>query len=200
MEKQLQARGLRVAAIPLDPVIAAGPAADGIEMIYGDIDAVEPRHCGAYDCILCLNLLHLARDPQKLLQQLPWFMHEGSVAVIQMPNMRSLRAFRSYLRAAKQSKWSDDYQAFGVHFVSTRKLRKWCVSAGLQVDEVLAIPARRGDGLFGMTSVLAGLMPKVLSFPLSESIVVIASRAARKDGFAAERVPITGRFGPPSGP
>jgi len=184
-EKRLQAGGLRVVAIPLDPVIVAGPAANGIEMIYGDMNGAERRHRQAYDCVICLNLLHLARDPQKLLQQLRWFMHERSVAVIQMPNMRSPRAFRSYLRAARQSKRSSKYQVFGVHFASARQLRRWCAAAGLHVDKVLGIPARRGDGLFGMTSVLAGIMPRALSLPLAESIVVIASKAG-KDGRAVE--------------
>ncbi|MBP0114550.1 methyltransferase domain-containing protein [Bradyrhizobium vignae] len=172
-ERRLQARGLHVTAIPLDPVIAAGPAGDGIEMIYTDLDTIDFNR-DAYDCVLCLNLLHLAPDPRKLLRKLRLFMHEQSIAVIQMPNTMSPRGVRSYLRASLQSGRSG-YEAAGAHFASARRLTTWCIESGLRIETMFGIPADRGDGLFGMTSRLSGFAPGFLSLGLAASIVATAS-------------------------
>ncbi len=179
-EKRLQALGLHVAAVPLDPVIASGPARAGIEMIYEDTDGDE-SHRETYDCVLCINLLHLAPDPRKLLRRLRSFMHERSIAVIQMPNTMSPRGVRSYFRARLQSGQSCGYEAVGAHFASARKLRTWCIDSGLLVETISGIPAPRGDGLFGMTSRLSEFVPRTLSLGLAASIVVTAS-AGRQGG------------------
>lgn len=175
-ERRLRAQGVRVAAIPLDPVIAAGPAADGIEMMSAETDWAGPNHREAFDCVLCLNLLHLAPDPQELLRQLRWFMHDKSIAVIQMPNMKSPRAIRTYLKAGARFKRSGDYNVAGVHFASAHELRRWCVEAGLRIDRMFGIPPHRGDGLFGMTATAIDLMPKVFSLRLAASVVALASK------------------------
>lgn len=184
-EKRLQARGLNVTAIPLDPVIAAGPASDGIEMIYADLDNVGSNR-DTYDCVLCLNLLHLAPDPRKLLLGLRSFMHERSIAVIQMPNTMSPRGVRSYLGASLQSGFSGGYQAAGAHFASARKLTRWCVESGLQIEAMFGVPADRGDGLFGMTSRLSQLGPRFLSLGLAASIIVTVSGGGSGDDRMAE--------------
>lgn len=173
-EKRLQARGLHVTAIPLDPVIAAGPAGDGIEMIYADLESIGSDR-DTYDCVLCLNLLHLAPDPRKLLRQLRSFMHEQSIAVIRMPNTMSPRGVRSYLRATLQSRRSSGYEAAGAHFASARKLASWCIDSGLRIETMFGVPADRGDGLFGMTSRLSEFAPRLLSLGLAASIIVTAS-------------------------
>ncbi|MCJ9728744.1 bifunctional 2-polyprenyl-6-hydroxyphenol methylase/3-demethylubiquinol 3-O-methyltransferase UbiG [Bradyrhizobium sp. PRIMUS42] len=184
-EKRLQARGLHVTAIPLDPVIAAGPAGDGIEMIYADLDSIGPNR-DTYDCVLCLNLLHLAPDPRKLLLRLRSFMHERSIAVIQMPNTMSPRGVRSYLRASLQSRRSSGYEAAGVHFASARKLASWCVESGLRIEAMFGVPADHGDGLFGMTSRLSERAPRLLSLGLSASIIVTVSGGKPRDDRIAE--------------
>ncbi|MBR1363737.1 class I SAM-dependent methyltransferase [Bradyrhizobium ottawaense] len=173
-EKRLQARGLHVTAIPLDPVIAAGPAGDGIEMIYADLDSIDSNR-DTYDCVLCLNLLHLAPDPQKLLLRLRSFMHEQSLAVIQMPNTMSPRGIRSYLGASLRSGRSSGYEAVGAHFASGRKLASWCVDSGLRIEAMFGVPADRGDGLFGMTSRLGEFAPRFVSLGLAASIIVTVS-------------------------
>jgi 2-polyprenyl-3-methyl-5-hydroxy-6-metoxy-1,4-benzoquinol methylase len=179
-ERRLQARGLHVAAIPLDPVIAAGPASDGIEMIYADLDSIDSDR-GAYDCILCLNLLHLAPDPRKLLRKLQTFMHEQSIVVIQMPNTMSPRGIRSYLGAGLQSGRRSGYDAAGAHFASARRLARWCTDAGLRIEKMFGIPADRDDGLFGMTSRLSTFAPEFLLLGLAASIVVTASGGMPND-------------------
>jgi len=179
-ERRLQARGLHVTAIPLDPVIAAGPAGDGVEMIYTDLDSTDPNR-DAYDCVLCLNLLHLAPDPRKLLRKLRSFMHEQSIAVIQMPNTMSPRGVRSYFRANLQSGRHGGYEVAGAHFASARKLTSWCTDSGLRIETMFGIPADRGDGLFGLTSRLSGIAPGFLSLGLAASIVVTASGGGPND-------------------
>lgn len=194
-EKRLLARGLHVTAIPLDPVIAAGPARDGIEMIYADLDGIGSNR-DTYDCVLCLNLLHLAPDPRKLLLRLRSVMHERSIAVIQMPNTMSPRGVRSYLRASLRSGRSSGYQAAGAHFASARKLARWCVESGLQINAMFGVPADRDDGLFGRTSGLSQLGPRFLSLGLAASIIATVSGGRPSDDRMAELAVLPEPTGP----
>ena len=69
----LAERGLRVVAVPLDPVVCGNAAARGVEMVFGDFHVAKKKlHNQRFDCLLFLNVLHLARDPIEVLSFDEW--------------------------------------------------------------------------------------------------------------------------------
>jgi 2-polyprenyl-3-methyl-5-hydroxy-6-metoxy-1,4-benzoquinol methylase len=172
-ERWLAEKGLRVAAIPLDPVIAANAAANGVT-IY---DRAELSGEERFDCILCLNILHLAPKPQELLSLSHGLMHQRSTLVVQTPNMMSLRALRHGLKIGTHLNGFSDFESTGMHFSSERTVRKWCVNAGFKIEGTLRILARRGDGKLGAASAFGNYLPRTLSLPLATSIVMTATKA-----------------------
>lgn len=175
MEGWLVEKGLRVAAIPLDPVIAVSATASRIEMICDDIEAADPTRSERFDCVLCLNVLHLASKPTKLLALASAFMHQGATLVIQSPNMMSLRGLRCLLRGA-HSTFFANYESVGTHFSSARTIRNWCISSGLTVDKISQILPDRGDGKLGIASSFGSYLPGPLSSAVATSIVATASK------------------------
>jgi 2-polyprenyl-3-methyl-5-hydroxy-6-metoxy-1,4-benzoquinol methylase len=174
IERWLVKKGLRVAAIPLDPVIASGAAADGVEVFYEDLDEVELNDKEPFDCILCSNILHLAPKPEKLLSVFHKFMHRNSTLIIQSPNMMSLRALRRHAREVARLAKGRGFQSVGAHFSSLQTVRNWCTSAGFQTEQEVSILAADGRGSLGITPAVSEYLPEVLLFPLGVSVVVTA--------------------------
>lgn len=173
VERWLAKKGLRVAAIPLDPVIASGAAADGVEMFYEDLeDLKNKKH---FDCVLCSNILHLAPTPEKWLSLMHTFMHGNSTLIIQTPNMMSLKAIRSRLKDGQLIPFVD-YTTMGTHFSSARSIRKWCSKAGFRIEKISKILPHPGDGRAGLASAIAGHLPRLFLSPFASSIVVTATR------------------------
>jgi len=176
IERSLVKKGLRVAAIPLDPVIASVAAADGVEVFYEGLDAVglaDERH---FDCILCSNILHLSPEPEKLLSALHAFMHKDSTLIIQSPNMMSLRALRRYPRevARLARARGAGYPSTGTHFSSLQTVRNWCTRAGFQIEQGLNIREANWNASSGITSAVGEYLPEALLFPLATSVLVTA--------------------------
>jgi 2-polyprenyl-3-methyl-5-hydroxy-6-metoxy-1,4-benzoquinol methylase len=172
-ERWLAEKGLRVAAIPLDPVIAANAAAKGVTIYERAELPGEER----FDCVLCLNILHLAPNPQELLSLSYGFMHQRSTLVVQTPNMMSLRALRHSLKIGTHLNGFVDYESNGMHFSSKRTVRKWCINAGFKIERTLGILAHRGDGKLGSASAFGKHLPRTLSLPLATSIIMSATKA-----------------------
>jgi 2-polyprenyl-3-methyl-5-hydroxy-6-metoxy-1,4-benzoquinol methylase len=180
-ERKLVERGLRVAAVPLDPVICSGAAANGVEMVYGDLRAAKAQlETEKFDCVLCLNVLHLVREPAELLSWLRSLLSSDSVLIIQTPNMMSVPAIRERLRGPQDARFAMDYDLTGVHFSSVGKMRNWCKTSGLRIERTTGILHRQAEMV---RSVLPGfvraLAPKSLIYSMATSIVMSAKKQER---------------------
>jgi 2-polyprenyl-3-methyl-5-hydroxy-6-metoxy-1,4-benzoquinol methylase len=175
-ERWLVNKGFRVAAIPLDPVIASGAASDGVEMIYDDADRAGLTERAPFDCVLYLNVLHLTACPQALLSWSRAFMHSNSTLIVQSPNMMSLRRLRRLFSDSPSVTPVNGYESTGAHFSSSRAIRSWCAGSGFRIEQVLGVFPSSEDGLFGMASAISSHLPGVLSFPFTTSIVVTATK------------------------
>lgn len=172
-ERWLVKKGLRVAAIPLDPVIAVGAEADGVDMISGEeAERVALGQRERFDCVLCLNVLHLAREPRKFLSLSHAFMHQRSILVVQAPNMMFLRGVRYHLATL-----FGGYDSAGAHFSSARTVRNWCASSGFRIEKTRRIYPSRGDGMLGRTAVVSDYLSGVLSPVLATSIIFSATKS-----------------------
>jgi 2-polyprenyl-3-methyl-5-hydroxy-6-metoxy-1,4-benzoquinol methylase len=139
-ERALAAHGFSVVAAPLDPIIGSGIAADGIEIVDGDIDEVIRKLQGRrFDCVLCLNILHLAEEPSVLLTKISGSLAPGSTILIQSPNMFSVRAFREALRHSANLPFGKPYSSTGLRFSSVGAVKSWCQRSGLIVKRTDSI-------------------------------------------------------------
>jgi SAM-dependent methyltransferase len=94
-ELVIKSRGANVTALPLDSVIGARVAEQGIELIYGRLEqSIATLGERKFDCVFISNLLHLQRDPAKLLAQCSGLAAERGTVVVTGPNFGSLATWR----------------------------------------------------------------------------------------------------------
>jgi len=158
-EKLLAAKGVKVVAVPLDAVVAAGAEMEGVEIIGGDLDSVRKKLAGRkFDCLLLSNILHLVEDPIEFLGSFAEFLSKGASLLIVVPNVRPLRVtydvvkraagmahekpaaiYWRMLRGDKALRRRGKFEEIGVHETSEKKLRDWCRGAGLRLDKTVNI-------------------------------------------------------------
>jgi 2-polyprenyl-3-methyl-5-hydroxy-6-metoxy-1,4-benzoquinol methylase len=178
-EERLVERGLRVVAMPLDPVISSGAAARGVEMIHGDIDEIASLTRGEkFDCVLCLNVLHLAHDPATVLSRLKDCLSDDSTVIIQSPSMMSLRSIRQVFRNMPVLQPGRDYySSTGMHFSTASRVRNWCAKSGMKPNRTIGIRHHQeASTLDRIASALGDFLPASLAISNATSIVVSARR------------------------
>jgi SAM-dependent methyltransferase len=169
----LAKRGLRVVAVPLDPVICSGAAAKGIEMVFGDFRAANAKlNNERFDCVLYLNVLHLAEDPVEVLSLLRDVLSVESSIIIQAPNMLCVPALWSKIRNPLRFWHSGNYDSTGVHFTSPAKVRRWCRSSGLRIDRTVGVLHRRAE-------IARRLMPAFVNLFMAPTFVTSAQKKLR---------------------
>jgi hypothetical protein len=169
-EISLVESGMRVVAVPLDPVISSSAASRGVKFVYGDFrNARATIDVEKFDCVLYLNVLHLIPDPVDVLSL---FKDVGALRasfIVQSPNMRCIPAIWRNVRSRRFEK-QGDYESTGVHLTSVGKVQEWCRSAGLVADRTVGILHRRAAILSGVSSGNAGLS-------MSPEFVTVARKA-----------------------
>jgi 2-polyprenyl-3-methyl-5-hydroxy-6-metoxy-1,4-benzoquinol methylase len=177
-ERALIEQGLRVVAVPLDPVISGSAAAQGVEMIYGSLDEIATLLRGEkFDCLLCLNVLHLADEPATVLSQLSDCLALNSAVIIQSPNMMSLRAVREASGRFANQPFGRNYSSTGAHFSSVGRVKNWCSASGMKINRTKGIFDRPEVSTLGRISAAIGdFLPASLAFLLAPSFVISASR------------------------
>ena len=173
-ESRLVKGGLKVVAVPLDPIICSGAAARGVEMVFGNFRTARGQLLGErFDCVLYLNVLHLARDPIEVLSLFGDVLSVDSMVLIQMPNMLCVPAVWQRICNGRRYRDLGNYDLTGVHVTSIGKVRDWCRRSGLRVDQTVGILHHRAEFLRGLSAGFARLS-------MSPSFVTIARRLRRR--------------------
>lgn len=180
-ERALVQRGLRVVAVPLDQIISTSAAADGVDIVSGnDLRGIAGLCQEKFDCVLCLNILHICESPTALLTTLGDCLAPGSKIVIRSPNMLSIRGLRNLLkdttfrRLLRQKRLA----AAGVHLSSSGSLREWCVQSQMNVDRIVTPLADPNDGALGRCAArIGGFLPDVLSRFLAPFLLLSATKS-----------------------
>ncbi|HUB00966.1 MAG TPA: methyltransferase domain-containing protein [Terracidiphilus sp.] len=134
-EVALVQRGVRVTAVPLDPVGSAVAAAKGVEVVVGDLEAAAAQlHGRTFDCLLLINVLHLIKQPALTIRLLLQFIKEGGTVIAQSPYLAGVRFLRGWF-VWKQS--AKVYQDAGVNLTSPALVRKWLRTSGLNPGTIL---------------------------------------------------------------
>ncbi len=143
-EGWLAEKGLRVVAIPLDPVIPGGAEAKGVEILKDDLSTARAKLAGEkFDCLLLLNVLHLIPDPASVLSSFAELLPAGSSAIVSVPNLSQLPVIWGKLRGDQRYRDLGDYGATGVHSTSKRAVRKWLQRAEMKLEKMTyVLPAR----------------------------------------------------------
>jgi 2-polyprenyl-3-methyl-5-hydroxy-6-metoxy-1,4-benzoquinol methylase len=131
-EKHLIERGMKVKALPIDPVIATNAESRGVEIVYGD-SRVARATLGQerFDCLLILNVLHLVRDPVKFLASFVSLCPDGYV-IASVPNVSRLRRFFRRIQFRNRNANPRSFEAHGMHLTTGRVIRRWFRQAGLR--------------------------------------------------------------------
>lgn len=136
-EIEFERRGASVTALPLDSVVGALGVRLGFEVIYGSMDECFRRLEGrAFDCVLSTNLVHLQRDPRRLLEQASRFVAGRGTLVISGPNFHSVPTFLKHVVHNRNYARLQNFSTSGVQVCSTRELTAYLRRLGLQASAI----------------------------------------------------------------
>jgi len=124
-EQELQNKGVRVTAVPLDSVIAESARWRGVEVINIFSDGQQPEisessRKNGFDTILLLNVLQHVRDPELLLREAADALPAGGTIVGVCPNFAHLRS-RGHRRLLR----GKGYEQTLLHLTDKRTLKRW---------------------------------------------------------------------------
>ena len=152
-EASLVEKGLRVVAIPLDPVIADSLQARGVEMIHGDYQSArEKLRDERFDCCLLLsNVLHLVPDPIDVLASFRDFLSDRGVLLLLVPNVPRLSTYWAKIWGNGHVPDLGSYEKTGVHATSHRIVRGWFRNAGWKPGKIIDILPPRAKRIGRLT-------------------------------------------------
>jgi 2-polyprenyl-3-methyl-5-hydroxy-6-metoxy-1,4-benzoquinol methylase len=169
-ERQLAEKGLHVTAVPLDGVIPGGAEAGGVEIISGDLGSARQGLADRkFDCLLLASVLHLLPNPVATLSSFASLLSEGGAAIAVIPNMARLASTWKSLRGDASSAARGGYERTGVHRVSQRILRDWFRSAGMKVEKIVHLGAKRNTIVRRMAS-------RLLDSWMADEFLVVARK------------------------
>ena len=132
-EIALARRGIRVLAVPVDPVVSAAASGQGVELVSGDFESIMAQLQGqTFDYLLFINVLHLVKDPFRLISSLMQFLGKDGVAVVLAPYLSGVLSLIGWLTRKEGRK---SYREAGVNITSPGVVRKWLRRAGVAPGE-----------------------------------------------------------------
>jgi 2-polyprenyl-3-methyl-5-hydroxy-6-metoxy-1,4-benzoquinol methylase len=136
-EASLVEQGLRVVALPVDPVFASGARAKGVEVVEGDVATARTTLEGEqFDCLLVLDVLQIVADPTVVMSAFVPLLRVGGTVIVRVPVVHRLTTAYRVLRGDQGLKELGIYETTGIHFNSRRIVRRWLEKAGLRVVRV----------------------------------------------------------------
>ena len=155
-EAALAEKGLRVVAVPLDPIIPGGAEAAGVEMVYGDFRTAWERLSGrSFDCILFSNIIHLVPDPGTVLSLFQNLLSYKGRMILLVPKVLPLLVYWRKIRRDGFFRDFGGYESTGVHPTSRRTIRRWFRKAGMETESIIEIRSPQAPAVDGPMSALA---------------------------------------------
>jgi 2-polyprenyl-3-methyl-5-hydroxy-6-metoxy-1,4-benzoquinol methylase len=171
-EIALAEKGLRIVAVPLDPVIAGGAETKGVKIVGGDFTAARKAlHGESFDCLLILNVLHLIAQPAETLSLFAQLLRSGATAIVQVPRVTRHTTLVRILRGNQRFKDVGNYKRTGVQVTSRRVIQRWVVNSGLNLGSAMNLVS---PGAVGVPKSLQWLLNPARA---EEEIVVVAHKS-----------------------
>jgi len=140
LSRLLTGRGWTVTGLEADPVAAAAGAAHCERMIVADLDAGVPPLDGAFDAIVCADVLEHLRDPAAVLRALGRALAAGGEVVISIPNVAHLWMRLSLLAGRFEYAERGILDRTHLRFFTRRTLAALVTSAGLRLARMTSTP------------------------------------------------------------
>jgi hypothetical protein len=136
-EATLVEKGLRVVAVPVDPVFSASASGRGIEIVEGDLEMVREKLAGQrFDCIILVDILHLTKDPTSVMSAFVPLLRSGGTVIVRVPVVQRFSTIYRAIRGDQKLAELGIYEKTGIQFVSRRVVRRWLGRAGLRIEKV----------------------------------------------------------------
>jgi 2-polyprenyl-3-methyl-5-hydroxy-6-metoxy-1,4-benzoquinol methylase len=136
-EAGLKQQGMKVTAVPLDSVIGAAAARLGIDVIYGTweecLKILDGRR---FDCVFISNLLHLQREPGRVLEQLSRFVCENGTLLVNGPNFKRVSTLAKQVFKANENQKLRSFDQSGISVCGPGSLARHIKKGGLRVVAV----------------------------------------------------------------
>lgn len=170
-EAALVRRGIRVAGIPLDTIIAESARIRGIELTPPDFHIALDRLSGErFDCILLLHVLQYIREPHWLLKTCVDRLTEKGRILVVVPNFQFLRHRLDGRVDARLRRAGEPFEEVGVHRTTSRLVGEWLAESGLRTTKIRYEEKSRFHLLIKAFNGLAGPL-------LSRNILMVAEKA-----------------------
>ena len=129
-EASLVERGIRVAGVPLDSVIAVCTESKGIKVTIPDFDeSIKSLSDERFDCIIFSEILHSISNPVKVLSRYIRLLTNGGVIIISAPNFNYFKRWKELLSDKFSKKY---FNNSGFHFTTEKVIRAWLKEAGIK--------------------------------------------------------------------
>ena len=152
LEESLVKKGLRVVAVPLDPVIGACAQMRGVEVVDGDFVTTRDKLTNQrFDCLLISNVLHLLPEPANVLLSFSTLLSENSTVIVVVPNLLSASAFWGQVKGDPCFKDVWRTRKTGVKLTSHRIVRKWLKDAGMRISRIMNVFSAKAQTANRMT-------------------------------------------------
>jgi len=170
-EVRLTESGLRVVAIPMDPVVSSGLEGSEVTLVNGDFEsAIEQLAGQRFDYLLLLNTLHLIEDPAGLLRCFSGLLLDQGQVIATVPNLSSVSMLWKRIRRDPRVQPLRSYATSGVHMTSRRVIRRWFENSGLEVEQFIDLVPERAEKVRRMTM-------NTISPLLASEIIVVSKKA-----------------------
>lgn len=133
-EMELQQRGAKVTALPLDSVIGVCAARRGVEVFYGTLaEGLNHVRERQFDCVLMTNLLHLQPDPWSVLTSFSRLVANLGSLVIAGPNFEFLPYLVKGFFGVGDYRKLRDFDQSGMHVQRLGTMRRQIERAGFRI-------------------------------------------------------------------
>ena len=143
-EAELERRGLKVSAVPLDAVFGAVLQSKGGDVRQGPLTQVMSGLATTkFDAVLAVDVLHLLPAPAEFLRAASRVLSERGEIVGSVSNTSSWLWLFKDLRGGRRRWVRPRYAENGAQPMSERRLKRLCKASGLDLVEV--VPAIEGS-------------------------------------------------------
>jgi SAM-dependent methyltransferase len=193
LEGLLVQKGVAVVGIPLDSIISVCAEARGVKTLVGDLDTAWNEVADErFDCILIPNLLHLIRDPQKVLNTCTNLLSETGCIIFTVPNFNYLGTLWRGIRGVPGYSVFGDYDKTGIYRTSPQVVRAWLKSCDLVASSAIdVVPAS--------VHLPSGMLTRLAAPLLAKELVIRAHKrriASRNEVMTRQVLKRTSQFSP----
>ena len=171
-EIALARKGMRVVAVPVDSVVSAPASDKGVELVCGNLEAVDARLNGqSFDCLLLIDVLHLVEHPIQVIASFMQYLKQDAQVIAVVPNISGVRFL---WRSITRKEGMRCYRKARIIVTSPGLVRKWFRKAGAVPEAPIYIAAQEG-----LTAQIPRL--RVLSPAFAKEFIVRAKQRGRYD-------------------